>query len=87
MEGFDRSKCAMIVTTKAVEISEALAHGFQASGTIVSAIGGYSKNSKQILYFIVNHFQINRLKKIVLEIDEQAFISLQDVSDIIKKRA
>ena len=60
--------------------------GFQASGTIVSATGGYSKNSKQILYFIVNHFQINKLKTIVLAIDEQAFISLQDVSDIIRKR-
>ena len=86
VEGFDRSKCAMIVTTKADEISEALARGFQASGTIVSATGGYSKGSKQILYFIVNHFQINKLKKIVLEIDDQAFISLQDVSDIIRKR-
>lgn len=85
VEGFDRSKCAMIVTTKADEISEALSRGFQASGTIVSATGGYSKNSKQILYFIVNHFQINKLKTIVLEIDEQAFISLQDVSDIIRK--
>ena len=86
VEGFDRAKCAMIVTTKAEEISEALARGFKASGTIVSATGGYSKNSKQILYFIVNHFQINKLKSIVLEIDEQAFISLQDVSDIIRKR-
>ena len=87
VEGFDRAKCAMIVTTKAEEISEALARGFKASGTIVSATGGYSKNSKQILYFIVNHFQINKLKSIVLEIDEQAFISLQDVSDIIRKRS
>ena len=86
VEGFDRSKCAMIVTTKADEISQALSQGFQASGTIVSATGGYSKNSKQILYFVVNHFQINKLKTIVLEIDEQAFISLQDVSDIIRKR-
>ncbi len=86
VEGFDRSKCAMIVTTKADEISEALSHGFQASGTIVSAMGGYSKSSKQILYFIVNHFQINKLRNIVLAIDENAFISLQDVSDIIKKR-
>ena len=85
-EGFDRSKCAMIITTKADEISKALSQGFQASGTIVSATGGYSKNSKQILYFIVNHFQINKLKTIVLAIDEQAFISLQDVSDIIRKR-
>lgn len=86
VEGFDRSKCAMIVTTKADEISQALSQGFQASGTIVSATGGYSKSSKQILYFIVNHFQINKLKTIVLAIDEQAFISLQDVSDIIRKR-
>ena len=85
-EGFDRSKCAMIVTTKADEISEALSHSFQSSGTIVSATGGFSKGSKQILYFIVNQFQLNRLKKIVLEIDSQAFMSLQDVSDIIKKK-
>lgn len=85
VEGFDRSKCAMIVTTKADEISAALSEGFQAGGTIVSATGGYSKNSKQILYFIVNHFQINKLKTIVQAIDENAFISLQDVSDIIKR--
>ena len=87
VEGFDRSKCAMIVTTKAEEISRALAANFQAGGTIVSATGGYTKSSKQILYFIVNHFQINKLKTIVQEIDAEAFISLQDVSDIIKKRA
>ena len=87
MEGFDRSKCAMIVTTKAEEISEALSRSFQASGTIVSATGGYSRSSKQILYFIVNHFQINKLRNIVLSIDENAFISLQDVSDIIRKRS
>ena len=87
VEGFDRSKCAMIVTTKADAISESLAQNFQASGTIVSAIGGYTRSSKQILYFIVNHFQINKLKRIVLEIDESAFISLQEVSDIIRRRA
>jgi uncharacterized membrane-anchored protein YitT (DUF2179 family) len=86
VEGFDRSKCAMIVTDRADEISAALSQSFQAAGTIVSATGGYTKSSKQILYFIVNHFQINRLKNIVLEIDENAFISLHDVSDIIRKR-
>lgn len=86
VEGFDRSKCAMIVTTKAAEISDALSESFETSGTIVKAIGGYSKKEKEIVYFIINHFQINRLKQIVHEIDETAFISLQDVSDIIKKR-
>lgn len=83
-EGFNRSKCAMIVTVKADEISDALSDNFESSGTIVKAIGGYSKEDKEIIYFIVNHFQINKLKKIVHDIDRSAFISLQDVADIIK---
>ena len=85
VEGLDRAKCAMIVTTKANEIADALAQSFQAAGTIVGATGGYSKSEKQILYFIVNRFQINRLRQLVFRIDDKAFISLQDVSDIIKR--
>lgn len=85
VEGIDRSKCAMIVTTKADEISDALTENFQSSGTIVNAVGGYSKERKEIIYFIMNHFQINKLKKIVRDIDPSAFISLQEVSDIIRK--
>ncbi len=85
VEGLERSMCAMIVTTKADEISDALARSFQASGTIVEAVGGYKREKKQILYFIVNRFQINRMKGIVHAVDKFAFISLQDVSDVIKK--
>ena len=86
VEGFNKSKCAMIVTTKSSEITEALSEQFGVGGTIVNAVGGYSKESKEIIYFIVNHFQINKLKLIVHSIDEKAFISLQDVSDIIKNK-
>lgn len=85
VEGLNRSKCAMIVTTKSQEISKELADNFSSTGTIVNAMGGYSKEEKQIIYFIVNQFQINKLREIVNGIDENAFISLQDVSDIIKK--
>ncbi len=85
VEGFDRSMCAMIVTTRAEAVTAALSESFKAGGTIVNAIGGYSKDEKQIIYFIVNHFQINRLKKLVLELDADAFISLQNVTDIVKK--
>ena len=84
VEGLERSMCAMIVTTKANEIADAIAQAFQSSGTIVEAIGGYRKENKQILYFIVNRFQINKLKTIVHQVDRSAFISLQDVSDVIK---
>ena len=85
VEGFDRSTCAMIVTNKAEEISDALSKTFEAGGTIVNAIGGYSRDEKQIIYFVVNHFQINKLKMLVTGIDKKAFVSLQDVSDIVKQ--
>ena len=85
-EGFDRAKCAMIVTVKANEISNALSESFDSSGTIVKAVGGYSKKDKEIIYFIVNRFQINKIKNIVHDIDESAFISLQEVADIIRKK-
>lgn len=74
----------MIVTTKADEISEELSKNFKTTGTIVNAIGGYSKDNKQIIFFIADRFQISRLKTIVHAIDNAAYITLQEVSDIIK---
>lgn len=83
VEGISRSKCAMIVTTKAEEITNVLSESFQASGTIVNAIGGYSKQHKEIIYFIVNRFQINKLRTIVQSVDKNAYITIQEVTDII----
>lgn len=85
VEGFDRAKCAMIVTDRADQISAALSQSFGAGGTIVNALGGYSREEKQIIYFIVNHFQINKLRRLVQQLDPNAFISLQEVSDIIRR--
>lgn len=84
VEGISRSKCAMIVTTKADEISKELAKNFRSTGTIVNAIGGYSRDEKKIIFFIVNRFQISKLKTMVHSIDNAAFITLQEVSDIIR---
>lgn len=84
VEGLNKSVCAMIVTNKAWDISKALSDSFKSGGTIVDAVGGYSKERKQILYFVVNRFQIARLKKVVSETDPEAFVSLQDVSGIVK---
>lgn len=86
VEGIDRSKCAMIVTTKANDISDALSENFGSSGTIVNAVGGYSKENKEIIYFIVNQFQINKLRIMIHKIDPKAFISLHEVSDIIRSK-
>lgn len=86
VDGLDRSKCAMIVTTESEAITKALSENFGSSGTVLHAEGGYSKAEKDVIYFIINNFQVNRLKDIVHSVDNDAFVSLHDVSDVIKPK-
>lgn len=84
VEGFDREKCAMIVTVKADEVSKALSDEFETGSTTVEAMGGYSKKPRTIVYFVVNRFQVTKMKNIVHEIDPGAYISISEVADVYK---
>ncbi len=82
VEGFDRAKCANIITTKPNEICEALTESFETGVTKMEVTGGYSNKPKNMIYFVVNRFQVTKLKEIVHEIDPQAFITISEVADI-----
>lgn len=82
VEGFDRSKAAMIITTRPNEICAALTETFESGTTKIQAIGGYSNLPKTVIYFVVNRFQIARMKDIVHEIDPQAYITISEVADV-----
>lgn len=82
VEGIDRSKAAMIVTTRPNEVCAALGQAFGHGMTILDARGGYSGNVKNIVYFVVNRFQVVRMKNIVHSIDPTAYITINEVADI-----
>ena len=82
VEGIDRAKCAMIVTEYPTEICEALSDTLESGVTRVDATGGYSKHNKSIVCFVVNRYQVNRMKEQVHEIDSKAYIIMSEVADI-----
>lgn len=84
VEGLDRSKSVMIVTDHAKEISDALIEAFSCGTTKIAATGGYSNAQKTIIYFVVNRFQIARMRNIVQEIDPKAFMTISEVADVFK---
>ena len=84
VEGIDRSKAAMIVTSSPEEISEELMGAFGSGITQVPVKGGYSKQDKMMLYFIVDRFQISKMRDIVHGIDSGAFITITEVADVFK---
>ena len=82
VEGFDRAKCAMIITAEPDIICEELMHAFDTGATKIDVVGGYSNTEKTMIYFIVNRFQVVKLKELVHEIDPMAFIAITDVADV-----
>ena len=81
VEGFDKAKAAMIITTK--HISQALSEEFGSGITLWEGHGYYSDKEKTVIYFVVNRFQIGKMKTIVQQNDENAFISITEVADVL----
>ncbi len=82
VEGFDRAKCAVIVTEKPDDICSMLTYVFETGMTKIEVVGGYSNKSKTMIYFIVNRFQVTKLKDIVHQLDPHAFITISEVADV-----
>lgn len=82
VEGIDRSKGVMIITEKPDEITDALTETFETGATIMPATGGYSKKEKAVVYFIVNRFQIAKMRTIVHAVDPKAFMTISEVADV-----
>ncbi|MBQ9832384.1 MAG: YitT family protein [Clostridia bacterium] len=84
VEGIDRSKGVMIVTEKADEVSDALMNTFECGTTKMAAKGGFSNADKTVIYFVVNRFQISRMRIIVHSIDPHAYLTISEVADVFK---
>lgn len=82
VEGVDRAKCATIITSESDAVCAALMEEFETGLTKIHAVGGYSNQPKTMIYFIVNRFQVIKLKEIVHEIDRSAFITISEVADV-----
>ena len=84
VEGFDRSKMALIITDKPEEVSKILIETFESGTTKIAATGGYSNTDKTMIYFIVNRFQISKMKTVVQKTDPNAFMTISEVADVFK---
>ena len=87
VEGLDKTKAAMIITNQPEGICKALSDEFRTGITLMDAHGYYSNEKKTIVYFVVNRFQIAKMRGIVHDIDDHAFISITEVSDLFGKNA
>ena len=83
VEGLDKAKAAFIITKKDSELPVLLSAELGRGVTLLDSYGAYSKESKTLIYCVVNRFEISKVKNLVRENDPSAFVSIAEVSETV----
>ena len=81
-EGLEQAKAALIVTDKGTDLSKEIYKKLGRTTTTIKGKGLIS-GEKEVLYCVLTRLEIFELNRIVEEMDESAFITILEVSDII----
>lgn len=83
LEGMKFSKAAYIVTDFYEEIAKQIMEELERGVTGLEAQGMYSGSKKCVLYCVVSKKEIVSLKELVRRIDENAFVVVGDVREVL----
>ena len=86
LKGLEETYSVMIVTSQHTDILNKLMLEMDKGVTVLHGEGGYTKEKRKILYCVVTRLEIDKLKNMVLDIDEVAFVTINPVSDIVGGR-
>lgn len=80
--GLEQAKAALIITDKSNDLSREIYKRLGRTTTTIKGKGLIS-GEKEVLYCVLTRIEVYELKHIVEEMDESAFVSITDVSEII----
>ena len=86
IKGLDEMYAIMIVSNVPYELTDELNKKLGRGVTLLHGEGGYTHQSKEILYCVVTRLEVDKLKRIVHGMDEHAFITIYPVNDIVGGR-
>lgn len=83
LEGIGYLKGFIIITNNPEEISEKIMKDLDRGVTLFKGKGMYTKDEKDVLLCVVNRFQFTKAKDIVYNIDNDAFIMVTEMSEVL----
>ncbi len=83
LEGMHFAKAAYIISAKSKEIAERIQKDMERGVTGIPSHGLYSGASFEMLYCVLSRREITKLKDLVHEIDERAFLIIADVREVL----
>jgi uncharacterized membrane-anchored protein YitT (DUF2179 family) len=81
--GLDELKSAIIISSKHKEIGHAIMNELGIGLTIMHGRGGFSGDTREILFVIIERLDLSELKEIVLRVDPTAFMAIEDLHEVV----
>lgn len=90
LHGIEEYNGITIVSAKSEDIRSTILTDVGRGVTIFKGRGGFTETEQDILYCVVTRLEIGKVRKIVEEVDKEAFVVVQAISDasggVVKKR-
>lgn len=80
--GLEKSKLCIIITDKGKEISDVLLQNSPRGITMLNGEGMYTQKERNVLLTCVKNHQLTQLKQLVKDVDENAFIIVNDSAEV-----
>ncbi|MCO6338674.1 YitT family protein [Staphylococcus epidermidis] len=82
IEGLNTKKAMTIISGRPNEVAKAIDQQVGRGLTILNGHGYYTREEKDVLYVVISKTQVSRAKRIIKNIDENAFLVIHDVRDV-----
>ncbi|NJA29098.1 YitT family protein, partial [Clostridioides difficile] len=83
IEGFNYSKSFTIISDLSKDISKKIMEDLDRGATILKGEGAYTGENKNVLLVVVEKKEVVELKKLVKNVDPNAFIIITDIHEAL----
>ncbi|EKN65313.1 hypothetical protein BABA_20996 [Neobacillus bataviensis LMG 21833] len=80
--GLDESKSVWIISDNAKQIGDAIMNRLGRGVTYIHGEGAYSGDDKKVIFCVINRLEEAKLKEIVTENDDSAFLAVADIAEV-----
>ena len=84
--GLDETKSVLVISSKFQDIEKAVMHELGIGLTVMYGRGGFSGESREILYIITERLRLAELKELIYSIDPFAFIAIESLHEVSSGR-
>lgn len=82
VQGLDESKSVYIISDNMDEIGSAIMDRLGRGVTFLNGEGAYSGESKKVIFTVISRLEESKLKTIVTELDENAFLAIGNIAEV-----